>query len=71
MKKITLAIFILGFFLFRPYQLQNSGMLYKGDDVSYLAHSTAIAFYQFPNYSKEVFDYEALIPPHPLGPQMT
>jgi hypothetical protein len=33
--------------------MQSSALLYAGDDDNYLAHATAIAFFTFPDYSKE------------------
>ena len=55
MKSITIFIFISLFLLFRPYQLQNTGMWYKDDDYDYFAHASSIVFGQFPSYEKEFF----------------
>jgi hypothetical protein len=66
-RKITLIIFILAFILFRPYQLQNSGMMYFGDDESYMAHATSLVFFQFPSYTKEYFTIGEGIPLHSIG----
>lgn len=46
---------LLAFLLLRPYQLQNSGLMYADDDEDYFAHATAIAFGNFPDYSQEYF----------------
>ncbi len=70
MKKITWVIFLCAFILFRPYQLQSSGMLYHGDDESYMAHATSIIFFQFPSYAKESFSYGKGIPAHSIGPSL-
>lgn len=70
MKKITWAIFLFAFILFRPYQLQSSGMLYGGDDESYMAHATSIVFFQFPSYAKESFSYGKGVPAHSIGPSL-
>ncbi|HPN88771.1 MAG TPA: hypothetical protein PLH56_05490, partial [Candidatus Omnitrophota bacterium] len=43
-------------------------MIYSGDDWSYFAHSSAIAFGQFPHYDKEVWHIGQGIPFHPSGP---
>lgn len=67
MRKITLIIFILAFILFRPYQMQNFGMMYSGDDYSYMAHATSLTFFQFPSYAKEYFATEGEIPLHSIG----
>jgi len=67
MKKITWVIFICLFILFRPYQLQDSGMMYSGDDDSYMAHATSLVFFQFPSYAKEYFTMGEGIPMHPIG----
>lgn len=52
---ITIIIFIFVFFIFRPYFMQERGLLYVGDDESYFVHATSLAFFQFPDYSKEYF----------------
>jgi len=62
-----MGIFILSFFLLRSYQLQNSGMLYAGDDYSYLAHSTSIVFGEFPSYDKEYYEIGNKRPLHSIG----
>lgn len=67
MRKITLIIFILAFILFRPYQLQDSGMMYSGDDDSYMAHATSLVFFQFPSYAKEYFTLGEGVPMHSIG----
>lgn len=70
MKKITWCIFFICFILFRPYQLQNSGMVYSGDDYSYMAHATSLVFFQFPSYEKEYFTSGKNIPLHSIGPSL-
>lgn len=65
---ITIIIFIFGFFLVRPYLLQETGLLYAGDDESYFAHASALAFFQFPDYSKEYFTVGSQYPMHSIGP---
>ncbi len=70
MKAITWLIFLSAFLLLRPYQLQNTAMLYSGDDHSYLAHATSLAFFQFPNYAKESYDIGGKIPLQSIGPSL-
>jgi len=67
MRNITWAIFIVAFILFRPYQLQSSGMLYIDDDQSYVAHATSLVFLQFPSYAKESFTVGKGVPLHSIG----
>ena len=59
---------VCGFLLFRPYFYQGSDLLYLHDDESYLAHATALAFFEFPNYEKEHFTAGAKMPAHSIGP---
>lgn len=68
MKYITIAILISAFFLLRPYQIQKFGQCYRGDDFSYFAHATAIAYGQYPSYDKEYFDNGERSPLHSIGP---
>lgn len=68
MKYVTLAIVVCMFFLLRPYQMQKLGLCYRGDDFSYFAHATAIAFGRFPSYEKEYFDNGGRSPLHSVGP---
>ncbi|HOW28870.1 MAG TPA: hypothetical protein PK876_10280 [Elusimicrobiota bacterium] len=56
MKKFVFLLAVTGFLLMRPYQIQNSGLLYTDDDEDYFAHATAIVFGNFPDYSKEYFN---------------
>ncbi len=70
MKRITLFIFLCCFILFRPYQLQSTGMLYYGDDDSYMAHATSIVFFQFPSYANEYFSMGKGCPLHSIGPSL-
>ncbi len=65
---ITIIIFIFAFFIFRPYFMQERGLLYAHDDESYFAHATALAFFQFPDYSKEYFTVGGQYPMHSIGP---
>ncbi len=55
MKKLSLLMFLVGFLLLKPFQLGLSDMMYYGDDFSYLAHATALAYGQFPSYKKEYY----------------
>ncbi len=52
MKKITICIFILSFLLYRPYQLQDSGLKYGDDDDVYFSHAIAITQLEFPTTGK-------------------
>lgn len=70
MKKVTIIFFLCIFILFRPYQLQNSGMMYSGDDDSYMAHATSLVFFEFPSYEKEYFTAGKGIPLHSIGPAL-
>ena len=73
---VTIIIFIFAFFIFRPYFMQERGLLYQGDDEGYFAHATSLVFFQFPNYSKEFYtDAGTGAPPtadnypmHSIGP---
>ena len=65
---ITIIIFIFAFFIFRPYFMQERGLLYVGDDESYFAHATSLAYFQFPNYTKEYFSVGGQYPMHSIGP---
>jgi hypothetical protein len=62
MRQATLIAFLTCFFLFRPYQLQNPGLLYGGDDPSYFAYSTALVYGQYPHFDKELVE-EGRVPP--------
>ncbi len=62
MRKVTLLAFLACFFLFRPYQLQNPGILYGGDDPSYFAYSTSLVYGQYPHFEKELVE-EGAVPP--------
>lgn len=73
---ITIIIFIFAFFIFRPYFMQERGLLYGGDDEGYFAHATSLVFFQFPDYSKEYYTdagteqppNENNYPMHSIGP---
>ena len=66
---ISIIIFIFGFLLLRPYQLYyESGLMYSGDDESYFAHSSSIAFFQLPSYEKESWPDGGGYPPLSIGP---
>ncbi len=67
MKSISIAILIAAFFLLRPYQMQKLGLCYRGDDFSYFAHATAIAYVQFPSYEKEYYIHGEGRPLHSIG----
>ncbi len=53
MKRIAVAIFLSSFFLLRPFIMEFYGLMYPDDDFDYFAHSTSLAFGQFPSYKKE------------------
>ena len=65
---ITIIIFIFAFFIFRPYHMQESGLLYAGDDEGYFATATSLAFFQFPDYSKEHYISGGEYPLSSIGP---
>jgi hypothetical protein len=65
---VTIIIFVFAFFIFRPYFMQERGLLYVGDDESYFAYATSLAFFQFPDYSKEYFSVGGRYPMHSIGP---
>ena len=48
--------------------MQESGLLYSGDDEGYFAQATSLAFFQFPDYSKEHFIAGVGQPQHSIGP---
>lgn len=48
--------------------MQNNGLVYIGDDYSYFAHATSLAFGQFPSYKKEFFTDGDTMPKHSIGP---
>ncbi len=64
MKKISFFIFVISFFLYRPYTMQQFGMLYRGDDPQYFSYSTSMAFFEFPSFEKELTD---TVQAHPIG----
>ena len=45
---------MISFFLYRPYALQDFGMMYAGDDQTYFSYASSIAFFQFPSFKKEI-----------------
>ena len=55
MMKSALAIFMVSFFLLRPYSLQQDGLWYGGDDCDYFAQASSLVFGQFPSYKNEYF----------------
>lgn len=67
---ISIIIFIFGFLLLRPYQLQESGLMYSGDNEGYFAHSSSIAFFKFPSYEKESWPDGGSYPPLSIGPSV-
>ncbi|MCD4779980.1 MAG: hypothetical protein K8S27_05450 [Candidatus Omnitrophica bacterium] len=67
MRKVILAIFICAVLLFSPYRMQYHGVWYSDDDWDYFAHSTAIAFGEFPSYKKEFFQ-SGVTPLGSIGP---
>lgn len=68
MKIITVCIFFSAFLLLRPYFMQQTGLRYYGDDCSYFAHSSSLAFGQFPCYKNEYFVDGKNMPLHSIGP---
>ncbi len=71
LKYLFLSMMFLGFFLLRPYHLQETGLFYAGDDDSYFSHAASIAFGQFPNYEKEyvptAYASKGNVPLHSIG----
>ena len=67
LTRITIAIFIIAFFLIRPIFLQYHGMWYVDDDYDYFAHSSALVFGQYPSYKKEFFTIMKVGPQSPIG----
>lgn len=67
MKRLSFLLFLTVFFLLRPYQMQNSAMMYAGDDYSYFAHTSALVTLSYPNYSREVFQTGGDLPIHSIG----
>lgn len=65
---LSVIMFIFSFLLLRPYHLERNGLKYGGDDDSYMAHATSLAFFQFPSYAKENFSSGAETPMHSVGP---
>ena len=70
LKWVTILIVICAFFLLRPYHLQESGLLYGGDDYSYFAHSSAMIYGEFPSYEKESFSLGKKSPLNSIGPAL-
>lgn len=68
MFKVSLLFFLTVFVLFRPFQLQTSGMLYGGDDSSYFAYSTSMVYFQYPHMEKEFVDEFNIPPLSRIGP---
>lgn len=68
MRRLTFLVFLTCFFTFRPYQLQNPGLLYGGDDPSYFAYSTALVYGQYPNFDKELVEEFKVPPLSRIGP---
>jgi len=65
MKKLAIAVSLIAFFLYRPYIMQSSAMLYGGDDENYMAHATALVYGHFPDYTQEA---NSTFPPfHAMG----
>ena len=68
-KYLTIIIFVFSFLLFRPYFLQNQGMMYSGDDENYFAHTTSLVFFEFPDYEGEYWSGSTgSYPSHSIGP---
>ena len=47
--------------------MQQTGLMYGGDDQSYFAHASSLAFGQFPSYQNEVFTSGKGSPKHSIG----
>ena len=61
-----LALSCCGVLLLRPLAIADGDLIYPGDDNDYLAHATAVAFGEFPDYTRE---NNATFPVfRPLGP---
>ncbi|MBF0386311.1 MAG: hypothetical protein HQL20_00480 [Candidatus Omnitrophica bacterium] len=67
MKRVTWLIFLSAFLLLRPYNFSTTGQMYSGDDWSYFAHASALAFGEFPSYSKESWMTGEGVPSHSVG----
>ncbi|MFC1501493.1 hypothetical protein ACFL58_03495 [Elusimicrobiota bacterium] len=67
-KYLSIIIFIFSFLLLRPYHLQKTGLIYAGDDQSYFAQATSLAFFEFPSYKKEGYFVGDGSPMHSIGP---
>ncbi len=68
LRSISVGFFIVLFLVFRPYQMQNSGMIYTGDDYSYFAFSTSFTYFTYPDFSKEYVDETSVPPLSRVGP---
>ncbi|MBF0238675.1 MAG: hypothetical protein HQM12_13290 [SAR324 cluster bacterium] len=64
----ALLLLLFSFFLVRPYHLQQTGLMYTGDDESYFAHATSLVFLKFPDYKSESFSSGNGTPMHSIGP---
>ncbi len=62
MRTITFLIFVTCFLLLRPFQMQNPGLLFPGDDYSYFAYASSLSFGEFPSFHHEAVD-EFKVPP--------
>jgi hypothetical protein len=66
-NRIAIAIFLSSFFLLRPFIMEFYGSLYPNDDFDYFAHSTSLAFGQFPSYKNEYLMGESNGPKCAIG----
>ncbi|MFC1546425.1 hypothetical protein ACFL4O_01770 [bacterium] len=67
-KYLSILIFVVGFFLLRPYHMQETGLMYSGDDEGYFAHASSLVFFQFPSYENESYSWGEGMPMHSIGP---
>lgn len=65
---VLAALFMICFLTFRPFQLQLFGMMYSGDDASYFAYGSSLAYLEFPSLEKEFFTEAKAPPTSRLGP---
>lgn len=67
-KYLCFTMFLLSFMLLRPHHMQHTGLMYSGDDESYFAHASSLAFFEFPSYKNEIPFQGNGMPMHSIGP---
>jgi hypothetical protein len=67
MGRLTIVLIAFSALLFRPQAYVNRNLILPGDDFSYLAHVTAIVYFEFPGYEKEYFELGGRMPNHSIG----